>query len=247
MTGSTEHFDRVASQYSRLRASSDYVDPLTEAVVELGGLRGLRVLDVGCGPGTVLGQLTRAFGVAGVGLDASPKMIEAARRETPDVDELYVGRAEELPFADASFDAVLMRLVVHHVDRPRAFGEILRVLRSGGRLVITTSDPDGFDAFWMSPYFPSYLEIERKRFPSGEALRRELEAAGFRSIRLAPFVLARRFSRAEALEKLRGRAYSTFALMSDEEYELGVAAAEASLPAEITYQLRLLNVVAPRP
>jgi ubiquinone/menaquinone biosynthesis C-methylase UbiE len=247
MTGSTEHFDQLASDYSRLRASSDYVDPLTEAIVELGDLRGRRVLDVGCGPGTVLRQLTRDFGVAGVGLDASPRMIEAARREAPGVDEFYVGRAEELPFADASFDAALMRLVVHHVDRPKAFAEILHVLRSGGRFVITTSDPDAFEAFWMSSYFPSYVEIERKRFPSGQTLRRELEEAGFRSIRLAPFVLDRRFSRAGALEKLRGRAYSTFALMSDDEYELGVAAAEARLPAEIAYQLRLLNVVAPRP
>jgi hypothetical protein len=62
-----------------------------------------------------------------------------------------------------------------------------------------------------------------------------------------PFVLDRRFSRAEALEKLRSVAYSTFALMSDDEYELGVAAAEGGLPAEIAYELRLVNVVGVRP
>jgi ubiquinone/menaquinone biosynthesis C-methylase UbiE len=247
MTRSTEHFDRLASRYSRLRASSDYVDPVTEEVVVLGDLRGRRVLDIGCGPGTVLDQLARAFSVTGVGIDASTKMIEVARREVREVGEFYVGRAEELPFSDAMFDAVLMRLVVHHVDRTSAFSEVLRVLRSGGRLVITTSDPDAFDGFWMSSYFPSYVEIERNRFPSGETLRRELEVAGFRSTRLAPFVLDRRFTRAEALEKLRSRAYSTFTLMSETEYEAGIAAAEAHLPAEIAYQLRLLNVVATRP
>jgi ubiquinone/menaquinone biosynthesis C-methylase UbiE len=244
---STEHFDRLASRYSRLRAAPDYVDPLTEAAVELGELRASRVLDVGCGPGTVLGQLTRAFDVVGVGLDASPKMIDVACRELPDGVEFHVGRAEELPFADSSFDAALMRLVVHHLDRPRAMGEILRVLRANGRLVITTSDPEAFDTFWMAPYFPSYVEIERSRFPSAGALRRELEAAGFGSIQVVPFVLERRFGRAEALDKLRGRAYSTFTLMSDEEYEHGVAAAEAGLPEEVVYDLRLLNVVGVRP
>jgi SAM-dependent methyltransferase len=247
VTGSTEHFDRLASRYGRLRASTADVDPLTEAVAELGALRGRRVLDVGFGPGTVLAQLARAFGVEGVGLDASPAMIEVARRDAPGLQQLQVGLAEELPFADGFFDAALMRLVVHHVDRQEAFSELLRVLRSGGRLVITTTDPDAFGAFWMAPYFPSYVEIERKRFPSGEKLRRELEEAGFRSIRIEPFVMDRKFSRAEALAKLRGRAYSTFVLMSDGECEDGLAAAEAGLPADIAYELRLLNVVAVRP
>jgi SAM-dependent methyltransferase len=247
MTSSAEHFDRLASRYSRLRSSPDYVDPLTEAVAELGDLRGRRVLDVGCGTGAVLGVLTHVFGVTGVGVDPSTKMIEAARRESPDVAELHVGRAEDLPFADVSFDAALMRLVVHLVTRPRAFGEILRVLAPQGRVVISTTDTDALGSFWMAPYFPSYVEIDRARFPSGDTLRRELEAAGFRSTQVVRFDLERRFSRAEALDKLRGRAYSTFTLMSDEEYERGVSAAEAGLPEEIAYRLRLLNVVAVRP
>jgi ubiquinone/menaquinone biosynthesis C-methylase UbiE len=247
VSGSAEHFDRLASQYSRLRASADYTDPLTESVVALADLRGRRVLDIGCGTGAVLGVLTRAYGVTGVGLDASPKMIEAARREAPDVSELHVGYSEDLPFADASFDAALMRFVVHLVDHPRTFVEILRVLRPGGGLVISTSHPDAFASYWMEPYFPSYVQIERARFPSGETLRRELEAAGFRSIQVVRFDLDRQFSRAEALEKLCGRAFSTFALMSDQEYEHGVSAAEEGLPEEIAYVLRLLNVVAVRP
>jgi ubiquinone/menaquinone biosynthesis C-methylase UbiE len=174
-------------------------------------------------------------------------MIEVARREAPEVAALHIGRAEELPFADGSFGAALMRLVVHHLDRPRAFAELVRVLRSDGRLVITTSDPDAFASFWMAPFFSSYVAIERSRFPSGEELHVELEAVGFRSVQVVPFVLERRFSRGQALEKIRGRAYSTFDLMSQREYELGLAAAEAGLPQEITYDLRLLNVVAVRP
>jgi SAM-dependent methyltransferase len=244
-SGSTEHFDRLAPRYGELRASSSYVDPVTEVVAKLASLRGCRVLDVGSGPGSVLRQLARRFDVEGVGIDASPRMIEVARREAPEI-EFHVGRAEQLPFGDATFDAVVSRLVVHHLDRPRAFAEMRRVLRPGGRVVVTTTDPAGFETFWMQPYFPSYVEIERRRFPGGDTLRLELEAAGLGGVRVEPLLLARRFDRETALRKLRGRAYSTFTLMSDEEYEAGVAAAESSLPSEIVYDLRLLNVLARR-
>jgi ubiquinone/menaquinone biosynthesis C-methylase UbiE len=245
VSDSTEHFDRIAPRYGELRASPAYVDPVTDAVVELGSLRGCRVLDVGCGPGSVLRQLARSFEVDGVGIDASLKMIEVARRAAPQL-EFRVGRAEDLPFGDSSFDAVVSRLVVHHLDRRQAFAEMRRVLRPTGRVVVTTTDPSGLETFWMRPYFPSYVEIERRRFPDGEVLRRELEEAGLGEVRVAPFVLERRFDRESALAKLRGRAYSTFALMSGEEYEAGVAAAASGLPDEVVYDLRLLNVVARR-
>jgi SAM-dependent methyltransferase len=243
--GSAEHFDRLASRYGELRASPAEVDPVTNVVAKLAELRCCRVLDVGCGPGSVLQQLARHFDVEGVGIDASPNMIEVARREAPEI-EFHVGRAEEMPFGEATFEAAVSRMVVHHVDRPRAFAEMRRVLRSGGRVVITTTDPAGFETFWMQPYFPSYVDIERRRFPTGDTLRDELEEAGLGAARVEPFVLERRFDRETALRKLRGRAYSTFTLMSDEEYEAGVAAAESSLPREIVYDLRLLNVLARR-
>lgn len=245
VSDSTGHFDKLADRYRELRASPSYVDPVTEAVVALGNLRGCRILDVGCGPGSVLMQLTRAFEVEGVGIDASSKMIEVGRREAPEI-EFHVGRAEQLPFGDATFDAVLSRMVIHHLERPRAFAEMRRVLRPNGRVVITTTDPDGFDTFWMQPYFPSYVDIERRRFPDGDMTRRELEAAELHSVQVEPFILKRRFARETALEKLRGRAYSTFTLMSDREYEAGVAAAESALPQEVVYDLRLLNILARR-
>jgi ubiquinone/menaquinone biosynthesis C-methylase UbiE len=242
-----QHFDRLAARYSELRGSDAAVDPVTRAVVELGRLEGCRVLDVGCGPGTVVRQLAQGFAVEAVGVDPSPNMIEVARAEAGDHGDFQVGRAEELPLEPESFDGVVMRWVVHHVDRPPAFAEIRRVLRPGGRLVITTTDPDAVDTFWLRPYFPSYVAIERRRFPSGDTLRSELPDAGFTDVSVVPFVLERRFSREEALKKIRARAYSSFVLMSDDEYEAGLVAAEAGLPAEVRYDLRILNVVAVRP
>jgi ubiquinone/menaquinone biosynthesis C-methylase UbiE len=241
-----QHFDRLAARYSELRSSGAEVDPVTQAVVELGRLQGCRVLDVGCGSGGVIRQLARGLGIDAVGLDPSPKMIDVARAEAGRWGEFLVGQAEQLPFEPESFDGVVMRWVVHHLDRPAAFAEIRRVLRPGGRLVVTTTDPGAVDTFWMAPYFPSYVAIERRRFPDGETLRRELLAGRFSDVRVVPLVLERRFSRERALEKIRGRAYSSFVLMSDDEHQAGLAAAEEGLPAEVRYDLRLLNVLAVR-
>ena len=99
----------------------------------------------------------------------------------------------------------------------------------------------------MKPFFPSYVQIERARFPDGEDLRRELCDARFGDARIHRLGIERRFSRDEAMEELRGRAYSTFTLMADAKYQAGVGEAERLLPPEVVYELRLLNVVATRP
>jgi ubiquinone/menaquinone biosynthesis C-methylase UbiE len=238
------HFDELAERYATLRASDAYDDPVTAAVVKLGRLRRSRVLDAGCGPGTVAARLAREFGAKASGVDLSRKMIDVARQRHGGDADFRVAAAEELPFENATFDAVVMRMTVHLLDRPAAFFEIARVLRMAGRLVITTTDPARVGAFWMAQFFPSYGELERSRFPSAEALESDLRGCGFSTVSVYPFVLRRRFSRDEALAKLYGRAYSTFALMTEDEYRAGLAAAEESLPVEVEYDLCLLNLVA---
>lgn len=223
----SEHFDALASRYAELRFADRGGDPAA--------LRGQRVLDVGCGPGTLVRSLVDS---EAVGVDSSERMVEVARAAG---GEFRVGRAEALPFAAASFDVVLMRMVAHLLDRPRAFAEALRVLRRGGRLEITTSEPTA--PFWATRYFPAFEEIERGRFPSGATLEHELRAAGFADVRIEPFRLPRSFSREDALAKIRGRAYSTFALIGDDEYEAGLAAAEADLPERVEYDWHGLRVI----
>ena len=105
---------------------------------------GDRVLDVGTGPGYLALAAARlvAPGGAAVGIDASPEMVararlRAARREA--AVDYRVAAAEALPFEDGAFDVVVSRLVLHHLPgyvQRRALGEMARVLRPGGRLVV---------------------------------------------------------------------------------------------------------------
>lgn len=99
-----------------------------------------RVLDVACGPGIVVEALARAAGKV-VGCDITPEMLEKTRTRCASVGLTNVdcmpGRAEALPFDDASFDAVVSRSAVHHFAAPAAaLREMARVVRRGGRVVI---------------------------------------------------------------------------------------------------------------
>jgi hypothetical protein len=71
-----------------------------------------------------------------------------------------------------------------------------------------------------------------------------LGVAGFGNVSVVPFAMPRSFDRETALAKLRGRAYSTFAFISDEEFREGVERAERELPETVAYTLRLLIALA---
>ena len=97
---------------------------------------GARVLDVATGPGWVAARAAER-GASVVGIDVAQAMIARARDAHPSV-EFRRADAQELPFADASFDAVVGNLAVMHFSRPeRAIAEFARVLRPGGGLALT--------------------------------------------------------------------------------------------------------------
>lgn len=99
---------------------------------------GTRALELGCGTGEFLRRVAHS-GAEIRGIDLSQHLLARARVRAaafPDVS-LVCGNAEQLPYPDASFDAVYGSSVLHHLDLPRALGEVFRVLRPGGRLVCT--------------------------------------------------------------------------------------------------------------
>src|SRR5690348_12313026 len=129
----TPDFSALAERYDALRNTGEFWPELVERVVELGDLRGRRVLDVGSGTGKWATVLAERYGCKVWGVDSSPEMLEVARRRVPAGVGLKVGRVEDLPFKDGWFERVLMSLSLHLADRPRALAEAFRVLEPGGR------------------------------------------------------------------------------------------------------------------
>jgi 2-polyprenyl-3-methyl-5-hydroxy-6-metoxy-1,4-benzoquinol methylase len=99
---------------------------------------GARVLDVGCGEGRFAAELARA-GAGVVGIDVAEEPLRRARARHPELDLRLVDGEGAWDLADASFDVVWAGEVIEHVaDTAAWLSEVRRVLRSGGRLLMST-------------------------------------------------------------------------------------------------------------
>lgn len=105
---------------------------------------GETVLDLGCGRGTETLEAARLVGTTGWawGLDVTPKMVEAASQRAAEAGvknvRFLIGNMEAIPLQDQSVDAVLSNCAINHVeDKAAVYREIFRVLREGGRFVVS--------------------------------------------------------------------------------------------------------------
>jgi hypothetical protein len=116
------------------------------------------------------------------------------------------------------------------------------VLEPSGRFAVATFDPSYFDEFWLNALFPSMEAADRARFPTADELTAEL--AEFAEVRLTRLSQTGSLTRETALERIRGKHISTFDLISDEEYEAGLARAERELPEQVDYRVEWLIALA---
>jgi SAM-dependent methyltransferase len=136
-------FAVAADAYDRFMGR--YSAPLAPAFADFAAaIEAVRVLDVGCGPGSLTAELVRRLGPAAVAaVDPSDTFVTAARTRYPGVD-VRRATAEQLPFEDRAFDATLAQLVVHFMSEPVAgLREMARVTRGGGVVAACVWDHDG--------------------------------------------------------------------------------------------------------
>jgi SAM-dependent methyltransferase len=237
----TAGFDGLAARYEELRPIDDNWWEVFDALVRIGRLHGRRVLEVGCGTGRLAEALEQRELARVWAVDASEAMVARAKELGVNA---RVARAEALPFKPGWFDAVVMRMALHLVDRTRALAQAARVLAPTGRLAIATEDPDSFEDVWFARFFPSVPEIERHRFPGADALRLELAAAGFEDVEIERLRQHREQTRQHAVDLIRSKGFSTFDLLDPGEFEEGLARAEAELPDRFGYSFDWLLAAA---
>ena len=128
--------------------------PLAPLLADFGAIaRGARALDVGCGPGALTTELVERLGADAVSaVDPSEPFVTAARERNPGVT-VRQAAAEQLPFADQTFDVALAQLVVHFMADPVAgLREMGRVTRDGGVVAACVWDYGG-GAGPVSPFW----------------------------------------------------------------------------------------------
>ena len=198
-------FDRIASRYDFLNRVLSFGTDIAwrRRAVDLADVRpGITVLDLGAGTGD-LSFAAAARGARVLAVDLSPGMLAVLGRRASGAQRSrvapLVGNAERLPLPDASVDRIVSGFTVRNVgDLPRAFAELRRVLRPGGRaVVLELSHPPGrafapLYSFYRERVLPAvavllgadpdayrYLPRSLRRFPEPDALAALLRDAGF--------------------------------------------------------------------
>ncbi len=181
-------FDVAAEAYDRFMGR--YSIQLAPQMADLAGVRdGRRVLDVGCGPGSLTSELVSRVGAAAVSaVDPSEPFVAAARARNPGAEVLQAS-AERLPFADRTFDAALAQLVVHFMADPVAgLREMARVTRPDGVVAACVWDHAGgggpLSVFWRAAHEldPTVRDESRLAGAREGHLAALLESAGLRDI-----------------------------------------------------------------
>ena len=146
---SAPYFEKVAGQWDDLRKGY-FTEAVREAAIQKAYLHpDMTVADVGAGTGFITAGLAPLIKHVHV-LDGSPEMIEIARKNLAKFEnvEFHVADGLALPLPDAGLDAVFANMYLHHCPDPlAAIREMVRILRPGGRLVITDMDTHKYE--WL--------------------------------------------------------------------------------------------------
>jgi ubiquinone/menaquinone biosynthesis C-methylase UbiE len=159
---SRQYFDTVAPQWDNLRKGF-FSEAVREKAFAVAGVEpGRLAADIGAGAGFVTeGLLERGLRV--IAVDRSEAMLaEMKNRFGEDgAVEYRMGEAESLPLEDSSVDYVFANMCLHHVDSPpAAIREMARILKPGGRLVITDLDRHDFD-FLRTEHCDRWMGFDR--------------------------------------------------------------------------------------
>lgn len=171
--GSAPGYDLASGSYDKREAYLNSFEK-GEALKLLGEVTGKTILDVGAGTGRLSIPLQRLGGIV-TACDVSPEMLKVLTRKNRHITTV-VGEAEDLPFADKSFDIVTAAFLIVHLKNPRRFfDEVYRVLKDGGLFLVTNinqKDPPVIETKIGSIVIDSY-------YHRPEAIREVLEDLAF--------------------------------------------------------------------
>ncbi len=180
-------YDKLAPRYDR--RWSRYVAASTrETLQRLPIVARARILDVGCGTGELMSAIQARYRDAVItGVDLSQEMLRVAAEKLGSTGQVVHADAHHLPFADAAFDIVTSVSAFHYLHTPdRVLVEARRVLKPGGRLVVTDWCGDFIGCRVLAWALPLLGRAHERTFSSGELLK-ALNTAGYEDVAMEKF------------------------------------------------------------
>jgi ubiquinone/menaquinone biosynthesis C-methylase UbiE len=218
-------YSNISKTYDSYRS---YAYSEIRQLIRFGKLEnGMKILDLGCGTGNLSTQLLKCVKVDITGIDKSFQMLKKAKAKA--LQGLRVDADDDLPFNDHSFDVVIGAYVIHHIkNRMALIAECFRILRDGS-LIFLTSSHDQIERLHpvIKEFFPSLIELDKKRFPKISELDFLFKTVGFKNIKHEELIISKIPIDAKYLEKVKNKFVSTFYLLSENEFNKGIGKLEA--------------------
>jgi ubiquinone/menaquinone biosynthesis C-methylase UbiE len=174
---SKKYFDKVASQWEGMRKSF-FSEAVREKAFSVAGVKAGKIAaDIGAGTGFITEGLIQK-GLRVIAMDQSEAMLEEMKKRFSGVEgiEYLPGESEKLPIPDESVDYAFANMYLHHVESPlKSIEEMLRILRPGGKLVITDMDKHTFE-FLKKEHHDRWMGFDR------EDVEQWFEEAGARNV-----------------------------------------------------------------
>jgi len=248
-------YDQVAHLYDAQPYRHKKVDPQVLAFLyeypTVDGVR-LALLDLGCGTGNQLIANRSALPQARlVGLDLSYGMLMQARRKSQDI--LWVQADSSYPpFSEACFDVITNQYAFHHVrDKQAMLTAAWRLLRAGGRLVLSNIAPHEMAGWLYYRYFPAARAVDLRDFLAPEATVSCLQQIGFLQIMCTRQHTHSRQNLQEFWETVQRRdTCSQLLTIPEPEYRAGLRQIEVDLQQgrrEVPTEVCILTICAQKP
>jgi SAM-dependent methyltransferase len=181
------------------------------------------VLDIGCGTCSNTLLFMKTSNTRVVGIDLSRGMLDRACQKSTDLN-LIQSSADRIPFKTCSFDFAYMTEVIHHVpDFRAAIASAGRALRNHGQLCVVTQSHQQIDKRITSRFFPSTVGIDKSRYPSIQEIEGTMLDNHFVKVGNDTHEFATEDLGTEYLETIEQRAYSMLHMISEKEFQEGLA------------------------
>ena len=179
-------YDLIGQNYNETRKADAFI--VSRILDLLDCEKSDKYLDVGCGTGNYTIEISKNdFEI--VGIEPSEKMLSEAKTKNQKINWVQ-GVAENIPFENESFDAVMATLTIHHWQNlEKGFSEIFRVLKKGGTFLIFTSTSEQMKNYWLNHYFPEMMKKSISQMPSFNFIKENIEKVGFENFEIEKYFI----------------------------------------------------------